>query len=104
MRPCQHCNAPLENHLHRCPACGLDQVQTVGIEVTPNDESVLKPMELESREDAAARRVILCTFAALVLFLTVVGWLQFGLPGLMVGLVSAVILSYVYVALMRGVA
>jgi hypothetical protein len=86
MRPCQHCNAPLENHLHRCPACGAEQIATVGLDAPAADDDELPDAcEIELAEETYFRRILLSCAGATTVGVPLIGWLAGGPFGLMVG-------------------
>jgi hypothetical protein len=96
MRPCRHCNAPLENHHRRCPACGGEDVATVGLAAPELDEPTsATAYEDESREERLFRRVILACWVGTAVGVPFAGWLLAGPLGLMIGL-TAIALILVY--------
>ncbi len=86
MRPCQHCNAPLENQHRRCPACGGVQLATVGLDApAADDDGASEVSEFELAEETLFRRILLTCAGVTSVGVPLVGWLAGGPFGLMVG-------------------
>ena len=86
MRPCQHCNAPLENQRRRCPACGAEQVATVGLDApTVDSDTWPDDCDAELAEETLFRRILLGCAGATTVGVPLIGWIAGGPFGLMVG-------------------
>jgi hypothetical protein len=93
MRPCQHCNAPLENQQRRCPVCGRGIVATVGLNAPLcDDDDPPHGVEDELAEETLFRRVLLSCAGLTTVGVPLVGWIAAGPFGLMIGLFTLALL------------